>query len=100
MSIPPEEKMPIDAIMRYILLAAKDALSDFTSGTRRWLLAYFITTVVCLFLDLSDFFIQVKGFARNQSAFADLTLVTIASIFLFIDWYYLMWIITITYKFP
>ena len=100
MSIPADEKMPIDATMRYILLAAQDALTDFTSSTKNWLLSYFITTVVCLFMDLSNFFIQVKHFAKYSSAFADLTLIALASLFLFIDWFYIMWVVTLTYKFP
>lgn len=57
MSIPLDEKMPIDNIMKYVLLAAKDALTAFTSSTKTWLLAYFIITIVCLALDLTTFFI-------------------------------------------
>ena len=64
MSIPLKEKMPFDRVIHYVLLAAKDALSSFTSLTRMRLFMYFISTVVALALDLTSFFIQVKYFAR------------------------------------
>jgi hypothetical protein len=57
MSIPPEDKMPFDELIAYIHLAAKDALSDFTSGKRKWLFFYLISTILCLFLDATSFFI-------------------------------------------
>lgn len=52
MSIPTGEQMHFEAIMRYMLLAARDALKDFTSNTKNWLIFYFANTVICLFLDL------------------------------------------------
>lgn len=86
--------------MRYILLAARDALRDFTEQTKSWLIAYFVSTVVCLFLDLSSFFIQVRWFASLQSAFADLTLIGLVCLFLMIDWFYILWMLSLQYKFP
>jgi hypothetical protein len=53
-----------------------------------------------LILDLINFFIQVKTFGSVHSALADLALVMIASIFLFIDWYYLLWGLSLMFKFP
>jgi hypothetical protein len=95
MSIPQEEKLPFEAIMRYIVLGARDALRDFTEQTKGWLVAYFALTVGCLFLDLASFFIQVRNFASIQSAFADLTLIGLASIFLMIDWFYIFWLFSL-----
>jgi hypothetical protein len=59
-----------------------------------------VTTIICLILDLINFFIQVKSFGSVHSAFADLALVMISSIFLFIDWYYLLWGMSLMFKFP
>ena len=47
MSIPIEEKMHIDKIMHYVLIGAQDALSNYTSMTRKWLIFYFISTLLC-----------------------------------------------------
>ena len=57
-------------------------------------------TILCLVLDLVNFFIQVKFFGSVHSAYADLAMVMIASIFLFIDWYYLLWGMSLMFKFP
>ena len=100
MSIPSDESMHVEGIMRYLLLTAKDALNDFTTQTKKWIILYFVMTIVCLIFDITEFFLQVKDFARVQSAFADLSLVIIASIYLFIDWFYLLWITSLSYKFP
>eukprot|EP00347_Sterkiella_histriomuscorum_P014654 403360058 len=100
MSIPSDQNMPFQEIMRYLILAARDAMKDFTAQTKKWLTAYFSLTVICLFLDLIQFFIQVKNFARVQSAFADLAMITIASIFLFMDWFYILWIVSLQFRFP
>ncbi|CDW82513.1 UNKNOWN [Stylonychia lemnae] len=100
MSIPKDDKMTFQAIMNYIILAARDALKDFSNQTRKWLIIYFISTIVCLLLDLIQFFSQIKDFGMVQSAYADLSMITIASIFLFIDWYYIVWILSLQYKFP
>ena len=72
----------------------------FTSTTRKWIILYFVFTVFSLFLDFTSFFINIKWFGRIQSAYADLSLITIASIFLFLDWFYIMWIVSLNFKFP
>ena len=92
--------MPFEEIMKYVVLAARDSLNAFTSTTKKWLIFYFVSTVLCLFLDLTQFFLQVKDFGRTQSAFADLSELTLASIFLFIDWFYVLWVVSLSYKFP
>jgi uncharacterized membrane-anchored protein len=79
---------------------AEDALKDFANSTNRWLTLYLVNTVLCLILDLITFFTQVKNFGSVNSAYADLALVIIASIFLFVDWYYLLWGMSLMYKFP
>lgn len=71
--------------MTYIHLAARDALTDFTNNTKCWLIAYFFTTIVCLGLDLTSFFTQVINYGDVQSAFPEITLVIISSIFIYID---------------
>jgi hypothetical protein len=50
-------------------------------------------------LDLVEFFTQVKHFGEN-SAFADLALVCISSMFLIADFYYHLWVMTLSYKLP
>lgn len=57
-------------------------------------------TSLCLILDLISFFKRVAGFGDGSSAFADLSLILIAVLFLFINGYYLMWIISLLFKFP
>lgn len=86
--------------MSYIQLAARDSLNVFTVSTKGYLVTYILLTILCLTLDLIEFFIVVEWFARIQSAFADLALVALASIFLFIDWFYIMWLFSLSYKFP
>lgn len=101
MSIPSTlDNMQFADIMHYIKLAGRDAVKDFHASTNRWLVYYLITTIFCLVLDLINFFIQVKTFGSVHSAFADLALVMISSIFLFIDWYYLLWGLSLMFKFP
>lgn len=77
--------MSFDQIMNYVHLAARDALTDFTNNTKTWLIAYFCITMLALGLDLTSFFTQVLNFGHVQSAFADLALVIIAAIFIYID---------------
>jgi hypothetical protein len=62
MSIPPEEKLPFEKIMDYILKGAKDALGHFTSQTKKWLIAYFVITSFCMTLDFIGFFKAVHHF--------------------------------------
>jgi len=83
-----------------MVLAARDALRSFADSSSRKLIVYFVFTVVCLLLDLIQFFKIVANFARLYSAFADLALIVIACLFLFIDWFYIMWIVSLRYKFP
>lgn len=100
MSIPTDEKLPFESILRYIALAARDALKVFTETQKTKLMIYFIGTILCLFLDLIHFFQIVSDFAEVYSAFADLALLAISAIFLFIDWFYIMWVVSLSYKFP
>ena len=92
--------MTFDSIINYLNLAARDSLNEFTKNTKCMLIIYLISTVGALILDLVEFFIVAEWFGRYQSAFGDLALVAIASIFLFIDWFYIMYIFSLTYKFP
>ena len=77
--------------MHYMKLGARDALTSFTSSAKKWLIGYCAVTVFCLLLDLINFFTQVWYFSQYHTAYADLALITICSIFLFVDWYYLLW---------
>jgi hypothetical protein len=86
--------------MSYLQLAARDSLNVFHANTKGFLTTYVLLTILCLILDLIEFFIVVEWFARIQSAFADLALVVLASLFLFIDWFYIMWLFSLSYKFP
>ncbi len=101
-SIPPEEGRGLQfaEIMQYMKRGAEDALKDFTSSTNRWLAWYLGSTVLCLILDLINFFTQVKDFGDFFTVYADLALIIISSIFLFIDWYYILWGMSLMYKFP
>jgi hypothetical protein len=92
MSIPLDDKMSFEKIIHYIQLAARDSLTSFTSSTKHWLLSYFFCTFLCLMLDLVNFFTQVKNFGGVQTAYADLALVIISSLFLYSDWYYILWL--------
>jgi hypothetical protein len=56
-------------------------------------------TLLCGLLDFIEFFTQVKHFGE-QSAFADLALVAISAIFLIGDFYYHLWVMTLSYKLP
>lgn len=98
-SIPLEQKLIFDQIAHYLLLGAQDALTAFTSTTKKWLALYVLGTAVCVVLDLVEFFIQVKHFGES-SAYADLALVCIASLFLIADFYYHLWVMTLSYKLP
>jgi hypothetical protein len=100
MSIPADEKLTFEAILGYIVLAARDALRSFAETSRTQLIIYFCFTIFCLLLDLVHFFSIVSSFAYIYSAFADVTLIVISAIFLFIDWFYVMWILSLLYKFP
>ena len=86
--------------MHYLKLAARDALTSFTSQSKKWLIGYCVLTFVCLSLDLINFFIQVRYFSQVNTAYADLALIIISSIFLFTDWYYLLWAGALQFKFP
>lgn len=68
--------------------------------TKKWLITYVISTSICLILDLISFFSRVHHFGKERSAFYDLSLTLIAVIFMFIDWYYVMWVLSLLYKFP
>ena len=103
MSIPLGDQLQFENVMHYVHLGAKDALTAFTSSTKLYLILYLGTTVLSLVLDLVCFFSQVNGFGNPEeglSPFADLTLVMLAALFLFIDWYYILWVMSLTYKFP
>jgi hypothetical protein len=63
MSIPTDEKQSFDSMMNYLKLAARDALSSFTSQSRGYLLGYCGLTFLCLILDLINFFTQVYYFS-------------------------------------
>jgi hypothetical protein len=100
MSIPSDQTHSFDSIMHYLKLAAKDALTSFTSQSKSWLLGYCALTFVCLILDLINFFTQVWYFSQVNTAYADLALIIICSLFLFTDWYYLLWAGALQFKFP
>ena len=99
-SIPGDQTHSFDSIMHYLKLAARDALTSFTSQSKKWLIGYCVLTFVCLSLDLINFFIQVRYFSQVNTAYADLALIIISSIFLFTDWYYLLWAGALQFKFP
>ena len=86
--------------MHYMKLGARDALTSFTSTSKKWLIGYCLLTVVCLLFDLINFFTQVWYFSQYNTAYADLALITICCIFLFVDWYYLLWAGALQFKFP
>jgi hypothetical protein len=52
-----------------------------------------------LILDFINFFLQVKNFG-TKSAFADLALVAIASVFLMTDWFYPLWVFSLSFRLP
>ena len=81
-------------------LAARDALTSFTSQAKKWLIIYCLLTFLCLLLDIINFFTQVWYFSQVNTAYADLALITICCIFLFADWYYLLWVGALQFKFP
>jgi len=88
-------------MMHHIVQGGQEALWRFTSLTKRWLIAYFLVTIAQTALDLVTFFIQVKNFGTvDQSAFAGLAMITIASILLYINWYYIFWVLSLQFKFP
>jgi hypothetical protein len=99
-SIPTDTKVDFNSIMGYLELAARDCLNFFQASTKGYLTSYILLTILCLILDMIEFFIIVSCFARIQSAFADLALIGIASIFMFADWFYIMWLFSLSYKFP
>jgi len=93
--------MPLEHVIAYMVKGGEEALGNFVKATKKWLIAYFAFTVIQIVLDLTQFFIQVKNFGSlNSSAFQGLALVTIASIFLYLNWYYLFWILSLQFKFP
>jgi hypothetical protein len=101
MSIPENERMPLSVVMNYILKGAKDALDMFTSSTKKWLFLYLLSTIVCVVLDLISFSKSVKGFGGEKTtAYRDLAILFVACCFLLIDYYYILWIVTLKYKFP
>lgn len=100
MSIPQNDRLPFEKIMEYILSGAYDALSAFTSVTKKWLCFYLVGTSFCLFLDFAGFFGQMHNFKHQEEPFSNLSLILLSVIFLFIDWFYLMWIMSLTFKFP
>lgn len=99
MSIPSNERMPFEKIMGYILGAAKDALNSFTTQTKKYLIFYILLTTACLILDFISFFFKLRSFG-NDSAQSDLIIIIAACIFLFVNWFYVMWIVSLIFKFP
>mmetsp|Transcript_27144 Transcript_27144/g.20310 ORF Transcript_27144/g.20310 Transcript_27144/m.20310 type:complete len:126 (-) Transcript_27144:74-451(-) len=88
--------------MEYLLMGAKDALSLFTNLTKRLLLVYFILTTLALIFDLVSFISAVKGIKKEEEGqvYHDIVLTFLASSFLFVDYFYLLWLYSLSAKFP
>lgn len=100
-SVPKDEKMPIETIMKYIMRGAYDSLNMFASQFKKLLTLYFIFTILCLGLDFTCFSITVKHFGTDSTTiYSDMSLVIISSIYLFLDWFYILWIISFLFKVP
>ena len=100
MSIPLDQKMGFETIMNYILRGAQDALKHFTGMTKKWLTAYFLATMICTIMDLVQFFNRLPKLHKAREAFSDLSLILLAVIFIFINFYYVLWMISLFFKFP
>ena len=52
-----------------------------------------------MILDFISFFKKIGSYG-NDSAQSDLIILVAASIFLFVNWFYVMWIVSLIFKFP
>jgi len=101
-SIPPNLKIPINSLMTYVIQGARDALTLFSNSTKKLLLAYFLLTLISVAFDCGSFISAVKGFGEEEegAAYHDITMTFLACVFLFVDYFYLLWIYSLTMKFP
>lgn len=87
--------------MRYVIRGAKDSLKIFVESTRKYLLGYFIFTIISLLLDLIGFASALKNFGgRDSVIYTDFSLMYFSILFSFLNWYYLLWVLSFVYKMP
>ena len=73
----------------------------FVQATRKFLLGYFILTVISLLLDLIAFVSALKNFGGDNSViYNDFCLMYFSILFSFLNWYYLLWVLSFIYKLP
>ena len=68
--------------------------------TKKYLAAYFFLTTISLILDFVSFFSKIKSYGTVHTAFSDIIIIVASSLFLFINWYYVMFVVSLIYKFP
>lgn len=100
--ISPDAKIPFGKIADKVMGGAVTCVEQFAGKCSKLLLAYGALTVVTLILDLISFFREIAAYGSSlwQDAFADVSLLVLASTLIALDVYYFAWVFCTTLKFP
>ena len=100
--IPTEAKIPFSKIADQVMTGAGACVAQFSQKCQKLLLIFAGITVVTFILDLISFFrcINAYGSSLWQNAFADVSLLILATAFIFLDLFYFAWAFCTILKFP
>lgn len=84
------------------MIAAQTCVEQFSGKCEKLLLVYAGLTVATLILDVTSFFREVHHYSSSvwKDAFADVSLLILATTFIGLDLYYFAWVFCTALKFP
>eukprot|EP00356_Strombidium_inclinatum_P007095 CAMPEP_0170482462 /NCGR_PEP_ID=MMETSP0208-20121228/2470_1 /TAXON_ID=197538 /ORGANISM="Strombidium inclinatum, Strain S3" /LENGTH=185 /DNA_ID=CAMNT_0010755303 /DNA_START=280 /DNA_END=837 /DNA_ORIENTATION=+ len=99
-SFPANERLKVNQIFECLVRAAKDAVDNFTEGTKRNLYIFFGLTILCGAIDLMCFLAAARGLNLGNHPYSDTTLMATSTTFVVIDFFYLLWINSFSSRVP
>jgi hypothetical protein len=100
--IPSDAKIPFGKIADKVMGGAVTCVQQFSDKCQKLLLAYGVLTIITLTLDLISFFREISAYGSKlwEDAFADVSLLVLASVLIALDLFYFAWIFCTVLKFP
>lgn len=101
-NIKPEAKIPFSKISEQVVIGMQTCVEQFSVKCQKLLILYAALTAGTLILDLISFFREIAAYGSTlwKDAFADVSLLILATAFIAIDLYYFAWVFCTMLKFP
>jgi len=95
------EKVPFDKICKFLEQGASQSAEKFEKAAGSFLKIYFLLTIICIILDLCAFFSGVGKYGQvDESVYAGVAIIVLAFVFLALDFYFFLWVISVRMKLP